>query len=103
MEKCLSKTGYDKSKSTTNANCQPAFTHSNLPFQCSSSPNDSSSISETLRFPSMRVTSIPTNTEVRLPDPLNTQEEMKLQGFRNEIMKITSDYIKENCDKKGRQ
>ena len=57
----------------------------------------------TVRFSTMKVSDIPTNREVRLPDPLTNEEENKLAGFRTEVMKITERFIEEECSAGGRQ
>ena len=51
----------------------------------------------------MRVSDLPTNREVRLPEPLETSEESKLLSFKVEVLESVKKYIQENCSESGRQ
>ena len=90
FEKCFTMVRYDemKSQSSLRRSQEPAYTHSNLPFKCGSDSHSSSfdvvasTQGQSLNFPSMRVTEIPTNKVVLLPETLETQEETKLLAFR---------------------
>ena len=55
----------------------------------------------TLDLAKMRVTDLPTNKEVFLPDERPDDVESKLQGFSAEMKEIVRKYIKENVDAKG--
>ena len=46
---------------------------------------------------------LPTNREVRLPEPLETSEESKLLSFKVEVLESVKKYIQENCSESGRQ
>ena len=56
-----------------------------------------------LRLPSLRVTDLPTNRMVKLPDPMENSEEAKLLAFKMEVLETTKKYIHENCIQNGRQ
>ena len=106
LEKCLTTVRYDRKRtdSAQNRNQLPHFTHSNLPFKCEDPDNPHlPSTSVTLKFSSMRVTDLPTNREVKLPEVIDTSEETKLLAFKTEVMQLTKDYIAQNCDEQGRQ
>ena len=52
----------------------------------------------------MKVTSLPTNREVYLPDPTETEEETKLLAFKTDVLQATRSYVnemKENKDVNG--
>ena len=51
----------------------------------------------------MCVSDLPTNREVRLPEPLETSEESKLLSFKVEVLESVKKYIQENCSESGRQ
>ena len=55
----------------------------------------------TLDLANMRVTDLPTNKEVFLPDERPDDVEVRLQGFSVEMMEIGRKYIKEKVDAKG--
>ena len=55
----------------------------------------------TLKLANMRVTDLPTNKEVFLPDERPDNVEVGLQGFSAEMMEIVRKYIKEKVDAKG--
>ena len=54
-----------------------------------------------LRLHNMRVTSLPTNKEVILPDERPEREEAGLRAFGTEMIEVARKYIKENVDKSG--
>ena len=54
-----------------------------------------------LRLHKMRVTSLPTNKEIILPDERPEREEAGLRAFGTEMLEVTRKYIKENVDKSG--
>ena len=55
----------------------------------------------TLNLSKMRVTSLPTNKEVILPDERPEREEASLRGFGTEVIEVARKYIRENVDKSG--
>ena len=55
----------------------------------------------TLDMAKMRVTSLPTNKEVFLPEERSNEVESKLQAFSAEITEVAKNYIRENVDKQG--
>ena len=55
----------------------------------------------TLKLANMRVTDLPTNKEVFLPDERPDDVEVGLQAFSAEMMEIGRKYIKEKVDAKG--
>ena len=55
----------------------------------------------TLRLHKVRVTSLPTNKEVILPDERPEREEASLKAFGTEVLEATKKYIRENVDKSG--
>ena len=56
-----------------------------------------------MNFPSMRVTSLPFNKVVYLPDTLKSREEVKLAAYKTEVMELVKRYIADNCAKDGKQ
>ena len=54
-----------------------------------------------LKLANMRVTDLPTNKEVILPDERPNKVEVGLQSFGAEIMEVARKYIKENVDSSG--
>ena len=54
-----------------------------------------------LRLHKMRVTSLPTNKDICLPDERPDEVEAGLQAFGSEVMEVARKYIKENVDKDG--
>ena len=54
-----------------------------------------------LRLHKMRVTSLPTNKEICLPDERPDEVEAGLQAFGSEVLEVARKYIKENVDKDG--
>ena len=105
MEVSLTKARWDGKKAAIP--WEPTNTHSGLPFQCpDNSGSDTSSClssKNTLRFPSMRVSDLPTNREVRLPDPMQNDEESKLLSFKMEVLECVKNYISQNCSEGGKQ
>ena len=81
---------------------QDSLTHNNLPFQCGPGVGPISD-KNSLYFPSIRVTDLPTNRYVKLPDPLDSTEETKLLSFKTEMMETTKKYIDQNCKSDGAQ
>ena len=55
----------------------------------------------TLKLYNMRVTDLPTNKEVYLPDERSNDVEVGLQAFSAEMLEVTRKYIKDNVDKNG--
>ena len=55
----------------------------------------------TLNLSKMRVTSLPTNKEVILPDERPEREEASLRGFGTEVIEVARKYIRENVDRSG--
>ena len=55
----------------------------------------------TLKRYNMRVTDLPTNKEVYLPDERSNDVEVGLQAFSAEMLEVTRKYIKDNVDKNG--
>ena len=49
-----------------------------------------------LDFPGMRITSLPSNKEVQLPDPADNEEEAKLLAFKTEVFNAVEHYVKGN-------
>ena len=104
LEKCLSKVRYnDKKKSSSGQNQDPQFTHSCLPLHCTQDEDTPINARTRLAFPSLKVTQIPTNKEVLLPELLKNDEETKLLAFKSEVLNATECFIKNNCDRQGRQ
>ena len=54
-----------------------------------------------LRLHKMRVTSLPTNKDICLPDERPDEVEAGLQAFGSEVMEVARKYIRENVDKDG--
>ena len=54
-----------------------------------------------LRLHKMRVTSLPTNKEIILPDERPERQEAGLRAFGTEMKEIARKYIKENVDRAG--
>ena len=54
-----------------------------------------------LRLHKMRVTSLPTNKEICLPDERPDEVEAGLQAFGSEVLEVARKYVKENVDKDG--
>ena len=54
-----------------------------------------------LRLHKMRVTSLPTNKEIILPDERPEREEAGLSAFGTEMIEVAKKYIKECVDKSG--
>ena len=82
---------------------QRGFSHNNLPFQCDGPSGHTISNKNSLYFPSTRVTDLPTNRYVKLPDPLDSSEESKLLSFRVEMMETIKQFIGQNCNEDGKQ
>ena len=105
LEKCLSLIRYDNKKKSTSTQArfqQPSLTHSNLPFKCSDLYKSNPSLeSTTLKFPSMRVTDLPTSKMVILPQVIDNNEETKLLAFKTEVVQLTKEYIEQNCHLNG--
>ena len=78
-----------------------------MPFLCDSSSSSNvecvSGLGNSLNFPAMKVTHLPTNKQVILPETLDNREESKLLAFKAEVMQITSNYISSHCDSRGNQ
>ena len=55
----------------------------------------------TLKLYNMRVTDLPTNKEVFLPDERSNDVEVGLQGLSVELLEVARNYIKNNVDKNG--
>ena len=55
----------------------------------------------TLRLHKVRVTSLPTNKEMILPDERPEREEASLRAFGTEVVEETKKYMRENVDKAG--
>ena len=49
----------------------------------------------------MRVTDLPSNKEIILPDELPEVEEAGLRAFGTEMMEVAKKYVKEHCDQGG--
>ena len=103
MEKGLAKVRWKDQKPSQNQSDHDQFTHSNLPFHCSGPVVRPLSEKNSIYFPSTRVTDLPTNRAVKLPDPLSSSEETKLLAFKTEVMETTKRYINENCAENGAQ
>ena len=56
----------------------------------------------TIDLSKLRVTDIPTNTRIFEPKPAKGSEEVKIQVQKNEILKTFTDYVKKECDEKGK-
>ena len=56
-----------------------------------------------LAFTLSKITQIQTNKEVLLPKLLKNDEETKLLAFKSEVLNTTECFIKNNCDRQGRQ
>ena len=54
-----------------------------------------------LNLSKMRVTSLPTNKKIILPDERPEREEAGLRAFGAEMMEVARKYIQENVDKAG--
>ena len=54
-----------------------------------------------LNLAKMRVTDLPTNREVCLPDERPHQVEARLQSFSAEMLEVVRVYMKQNVDKYG--
>ena len=54
-----------------------------------------------LRFSKMRVTDLPTNREIILPDERPESVEVGLQAFGAEMLEVARKYINENVDSEG--
>ena len=54
-----------------------------------------------LNLAKMRVTDLPTNKEVYLPEERSNEVESGLQAFSTEIIEVAKIYIKQNVDKEG--
>ena len=110
LEKCLTKVRYRNMEPSTSStsgrvrnNQDPRFTHSCLPLHCTPDETTPINARNRLDFPSLRVTQVPTNKEVLLPELLKTDEETKLLAFKSEVLNATECFIRNNCDKQGRQ
>ena len=55
----------------------------------------------TLRLHKVRVTSLPTNKEIILPDERPEREEASLRAFGTEVIEASKKYIRESVDKAG--
>merc|ERR1719234_225351 len=55
----------------------------------------------TLKLYNMRVTDLPTNKEVYLPDERPNEVEVGLQAFSAEMLEVARKYVKDNVDKNG--
>ena len=51
----------------------------------------------------MKVASLPYNTVVRLPDVMESREEVKLAAFKTEVLELVRKYTEENCSSNGKQ
>ena len=79
-------------------------TDSNLPHICSAPESDSTLTSEnTLRLSSMKVTALPFNKEVRLPEVMESREEVNLAAYKTEVLELVRKYTEENCSSEGKQ
>ena len=54
-----------------------------------------------LRLHKVRVTSLPTNKEMILPDERPEREEASLRAFGTEVLEVAKKYIRESVDKSG--
>ena len=82
---------------------QIGYSHNNLPYQCDGPSEGPISVTNSIYFPSTKVTDLPTNRFVKLPDPLQNCEEAKLLSFRTEMMETTRKFMSQNCREDGSQ
>ena len=54
-------------------------------------------------FGSIRVTELPFVKRIKLPEPLDTDTEIKIQNIKSKLMNAAQEFIKEETDKKGNQ
>ena len=54
-----------------------------------------------LEFSRRRVTDMPTNRDIRIPDPVEPNIETVLDNISCRVNTVANDYIKRRCDKKG--
>ena len=49
----------------------------------------------------LKVTDVKTCKRIKIPDPIEDEEEIKVERMRQIILEETKSYVKENCNKKG--
>ena len=54
-----------------------------------------------MEFARRRVTDMPTNRDIRIPDPVEPNIETVLDYISCRVNTVANDYIKRRCDKKG--
>ena len=81
------KLRWDEMSKNASRPAQPGYVHSHIPHHCTDKDsNEPVTVRNRLDFPGMRVTSLPSNKEVKLPDPMENKLNLKFLFLEHQKM-----------------